>query len=302
MFVLKNSGHFALCHPDLASHYPWAKTGKQVDKEKVITGVQAQAVWWLAERLKKIQAAKHDSMEVNPFMAPLVAALHNQGDFGEIAEFLIGGHFAIGHATGFGKLVDEKILPNVFGTQKLGKAVRESVPILKHTAFDNVDHIVTKNGKQIFLSQKASRWTIQLGQAVELNRSFQVLLELRQQKKIDFEKIIVATFYGKKEGLSDKYRIVRGITTGASHDVTDISAHVEILAGKEFWSWIGDDDDTQKWVMEGILRALNQKKGELEQAAELLAKFKESFAEQYKDAIVDGKVDWQLFLSLINGQ
>ena len=51
-----------------------------------------------------MQAKRHGTMEVNPFMAPLIAALHGHVDFTEVAEFLIGGHFAIGHATGFGKL------------------------------------------------------------------------------------------------------------------------------------------------------------------------------------------------------
>ena len=57
-------------------------------------------------------------MEVNPFMAPLIAALHGHVDFTEVAEFLIGGHFAIGHATGFGKLVDEKITSRSSGADR----------------------------------------------------------------------------------------------------------------------------------------------------------------------------------------
>lgn len=271
-------------------------------KEDVVCGVKQQAIWWLNTRLSKVQDEKHDTMEVNPFMAPLIAALHGHKNFDELAEFLIVGHFAIGHATGFGKLVDEKILPNVFGTKKLDKATRNANPVLKKTCFDNVDHIVSRTNEKVLLSQKASRWTIQLGQAVELNKSFQEILELRENNIYQFDKIIVATFYGKPEELSDKYRILRGITTGAAHDVVDITKDVSVLSGKEFWAWIGGNDETQKWVMEGITQAIHAKKDDLQEVLKLLKDFRTSFSSRYKDAIVNGEIDWEKFLFTVNGE
>lgn len=272
-----------------------------MNKASVVNGVTLQAEWWLKERLKKVVSEKHDTMEVNPFMAPLVAALHGHVGFDELADFLIGGHFSIGHATGFGKLVDEKILPKVFSTKKLDKAARK-IGNLSNACFDNIDHVVTKQTEIVLLSQKASKWTIQLGQAVELNRSFCELIELRNAKEIAFSRIVVATFYGKPEHLSDKYRILRGINTGASHQVTDISSHVDILAGKSFWSWIGDDDETQKWVMEGMCNAINNKKNDLKEVVKQLKSFNSSFSKRYEKAIVNNTIDWQQFLLIVNGE
>jgi hypothetical protein len=272
-----------------------------MQKSQIVQGVKEQAIWWLDERLKKISSEQHGSMEVNPFMAPLIAALHGHDGFGELAEFLIVGHFAIGHATGFGKLVDEKILPRVFGTTKLDRKTRETAPLNKN-CFDNIDHIVTKNNQVTLLSQKASKWTIQLGQAVELNKSFQELVQLKKDGSFAFDKIIVATFYGKKEELSDKYRILRGINTGAQHGVVDLTRDVEILAGRDFWSWIGGDDDTQNWVMEGVTSAIDSKQSDLKQVVQLMKNFRHSFADKYKKATANGGLSWQVFLSIINGE
>ena len=102
-------------------------------------------------------------MSVNPFMAPLVMGMHGFDGFAETASFMMGGHLATGHATGFGKLVDEKILPNVFGTVKLSAAFRSAHKPYQMSVFDEIDHIVTgPGGKANLLCLKAGRWTIQL--------------------------------------------------------------------------------------------------------------------------------------------
>lgn len=67
---------------------------------------------------------------------------------------------------------------------------------------------------------------------------------------------MIATFYGSADNLTDKYRLVRGISFGANHDVHDLQDYVTVLAGQEFWSWLGDHADTQLWVMEGIQDAI----------------------------------------------
>ena len=49
---------------------------------------------------------------------------------------------------------------------------------------------------------------------------------------------MVGVIYGNQASLTDKFDIIRGICSGAEHDVTDITEHVEVVAGKEFWAWI----------------------------------------------------------------
>lgn len=272
-----------------------------MERDAVLNGVKEQAAWWLEERLKKVRQAKHDTMEVNPFMAPLVSALHGHTDFLELAEFLLGGHFAIGHATGFGKLIDEKILPKVFNTIKLDKVTRKG-GIFEKSCFDNIDHVVYKDGKEILLSLKASKWTIQLGQAVELNKSFKEIRALFEAVEHTHDQVVIATFYGKAENLTDKYRLVRGISLGANHDVHDLQDYVTVLAGQEFWSWLGGHPDTQIWVMEGIQAAIESKREGLREGQALMAEFRNSFARRY-DAYIggDGLIDWVGIMKATNG-
>lgn len=272
-----------------------------MNRVAVVNGVKEQAGWWLNERLKKIRQERHDSMEVNPFMAPLISALHGHSDFLELADFLLGGHFAIGHATGFGKLIDEKILPRVFGTIKLDKATRRG-SIFERSCFDNIDHVVRKGGNDCLLSLKASRWTIQLGQAVELNNSFKEIRDLFEAAQHTHDRVVLATFYGHADNLTDKYRLARGISFGANHDVHDLQDYVTVLAGQEFWSWLGDHADTQLWVLEGIQAAIELKGAELQEAQELMAEFRNSFARRYAAFInARGAIDWAGILRATNG-
>jgi hypothetical protein len=272
-----------------------------MDRATVVSGVQTQAEWWLDERLKKVRQERHDTMEVNPFMAPLVSALHGHSDFTELADFLLGGHFSIGHATGFGKLIDEKVLPRVFGTTKLDKATRKGT-LFELPCFDNIDHVVHKAEGDVLLSLKASKWTIQLGQAVELNKSFKEIHELFEAAQHAHERVVIATFYGTAGNLTDKYRLVRGISYGANHNVHDLQDYVTVLAGQEFWAWLGDHEDTQLWVMEGIQGAINAKREGLREAQALMSEFRNSFARQYDPYIDnDGIIDWVGILKAANG-
>ncbi|MGL6097034.1 MAG: restriction endonuclease, partial [Fimbriiglobus sp.] len=68
---------------------------------------------------------------------------------------------------------------------------------------------------QVLIAVKASRWTIQLGQAQSINTSFANLLRLRDQGPVKFSKIVVGVYYGKLMDLTDKYDIIRGICSGA---------------------------------------------------------------------------------------
>ncbi|MEN6587789.1 MAG: PmeII family type II restriction endonuclease [Sulfuricella sp.] len=276
-------------------------------KAVVIAGVSNQVVWWMGERKKKLAELRHQTMSVNPFLLPLIFGIHQFQDFDELAEFLVAAHLSTGYATGFGKLIDEKILPQVFGTIKLDKATRRSAP-LSMSVFDEIDHIIppANNKPAKLLSLKAGRWTIQLTMAVQLNKAFKELLELRDSKKLGgftFDEIAVGVFYGTKDTLTDKYDILRGINRGANHDVTDLIKHVHVYAGREFWSWLnGGEQETQEWVLEGILQGFAAAERSMGSLVELLASFRKEFSQQFQPFVgPDSTIDWQAIIKKING-
>jgi hypothetical protein len=271
-----------------------------MNKLDVIQNVSRITEWWVEQRTKKILQSDHGTMEINPFLAPLLCFLHEIESIQDLSDFVTAGHFYIGHGTGFGKLIDEKILPLAFSTQKLDKAFRKNNGF-DDPAFDDIDHIVTKNGKIYLLSQKASKWTIQLGQAMGLNKSFKALIERRERGLLNFEKIVVGVFYGHNDDLTDKYRILRGITTGAAHDVVDISNEVDVYAGRAFWGWLADAPEAQEWVMLGILGGIKKATAKRSLIPHLA---------NSGDQLVSGSIgkigdlkteeDWVKFINLIN--
>ena len=116
---------------------------------------------------------------------------HSQATFSELADLLLAGHFMAGHATGFGKLIDEKLLPNLFGTTKLDKAFRKKRPF-NQPVFTEIDHIINPGtADAVFLSLKSSRWTIQLTMAEKMNGAFKQLIDKRTAGEIAFRKIVV---------------------------------------------------------------------------------------------------------------
>lgn len=268
---------------------------------EIVDGVSAQVCWWLEQRLKKLRGLSHETMTVNPLMAPLLVGLHSHQDFDELADFLLGGHFMVGHATGFGKLVDEKILPNVFGSTKLDKSFRRNAPY-NLSMFSEIDHIQPSFDGHNLLSLKASRWTIQLTMAMQLNKSFSELIDLRTEGKTEFNKILLGVYYGKKENLTDKFQIARGICTGAQHDVVDVSDNVEVVAGREFWAWVNDGESlTQDWVMTGVLEGLRQSQKMLSEAKGLLEKYKAAFVAHYQEHVSDEGINWHEIIRGISG-
>lgn len=267
----------------------------------MINGTANEVRWWLKNRLAKFKELSHESMAINPFMAPALMALHSHESFEDLAELLLGGHFMTGHSTGFGKLIDEKLLPNVFGTQKLDKAFRCTPPYNSHL-FDEVDHLVGTGEGMEYLSLKSSRWTIQLTMATQLNSAFAKLIEQRTAHALKFNRIVVGVIYGKAKDMTDKYRIIRGICTGAEHDVTDIKDHVDVLTGRELWTWInGGETATQDWILDGILQAIQDAKPNLLEAKRHLAEYKTQFSRNFINHIKDGEIDWHGIVKEING-
>jgi hypothetical protein len=274
-------------------------------KQEVIAGVAEQVVWWMDKRLKKLKGLSHDTMAVNPFLAPIIFDIHGFNNFESLAQFLVAGHLATGYATGFGKLIDEKVLPQVFNTRKLNKKARSKRP-LSMSVFDEVDHILlAEDGAAKLLSLKASKWTIQLTMAVHLNKTFAKLIDLQAEGKLDglaFDEIAVGVFYGASTSLTDKYDIIRGINRGATHDVIDIRNKVAIYAGKDFWAWLNAGErKTDGWVLEGILEGLRQARDRVGSLEKLVAAFSAEFAALYAGCVrPDGSVDWERIARSIN--
>ncbi len=248
----------------------------------------------------KLRDDLSETMSLNPFLAPLVYDLHNLRDLPELVSLLTTGHLLVGYSTAFGKLVDEKILPHVFGTAKLDRAFRRDTAPLSQSCFDDIDHLVPRRrGGPDLLSLKASRWTIQLGQAIGLNRFFETIL---QRHGDEFDHIAVGVFYGQSDTLSDKYDILRGKNRGANHDVVDLTENVKVYAGKDFWQWLNEgEEETQEWVLEGILEGMDDTDLR-EECAELLERYTAKLSENYsRYTRADGSVDWRSLLADING-
>ena len=278
-----------------------------MDKAEVIAGVSKEIVWWMGERHKKLVQLKHETMSVNPFLLPLIFGIHEFTTFEDLSEFLVAAHLSTGYATGFGKLIDEKILPRVFGTIKLDKNARKVVP-LTMSAFNEIDHIIpAANGLSAkLLSLKAGKWTIQLTMAMHLNTAFKELIELRDSDKLGdlvFDEIVVGVFYGTKEGLTDKYDILRGINRGAQHNVHDVTKTVNAYAGREFWSWLNQgQEETQHWVLDGMIQGFEAAQKSMGIFSELLAGFRKEFGGQFRSCIrPDHSIDWHSIIRNING-
>jgi hypothetical protein len=263
-------------------------------------GVAKWTIWWLEERKKKLREHLSDTMAVNPFLLPILFDLHNITQFDQLNELLIGSHLVTGHNTGFGKLVDEKILPNVFGTQKLDSSFRKSHKPFNQACFDEIDQVVVrKDSKPDLLSLKASRWTIQLTMAVQLNKAFEEILD---EHGDSFSDVVVGVYYGKNDNLTDKYDILRGINRGKKHDVKDLTSRVKVYAGRDFWEWLNaGESKTQDWVLEGIQSGLIQDDSRAE-CGKLLDAFKEKIVKTYSAYVQkDGTIDWSKLLKDING-
>lgn len=239
-------------------------------------------------------------MSVNPLMLPILYELHDATRFAEIGELLLAGHLMGSYATGFGKLADEKLLPLIFGTTKLTKAYRNATPPLSADYFDNIDHVVPRPGQRpTLLTLKASRWTINLSAALNLNSSFDGIVRSYPGQ---YSGIVVGVLFGRTDQLSDKYDLLRGINRGAPHNVVDVRGHVQVLAGRSFWSWInGDEPKTQDWILNGIVGTLAANNYRVEYKR-LLTAYTQAFSRTYQRFVrPDGTVDWAALLTHING-
>jgi hypothetical protein len=273
-------------------------------RDEVIAGVSQEVVRFIRNRRQKLEQLRHSTMAVNPFLNPVIMEMNACDTLDDLAEFVVGGHLSEGHATGFGKLVDERIVPNVFGTTKLTGPYRRDNPPYNDPAFSVIDHVVPRpDGDPDLLPLKAGRWSIQLGQALNMNVGFARLVEERDAGRIEFDRIVIGVLYGTEATLTDKFQIARGVADADRHIVVDVRDHVEIRAGREFWAWLNDGvDETQEWVMDGFLHAIQVANQELGSASDAVATYIASYRDQLAEHMgEDGTVDWHALLREING-
>jgi hypothetical protein len=271
-----------------------------MDKEAIRTEVKNWSIWWIEQRRQKLEKQLSESMTVNPFLMPFIFDYHGLDNFEELVDIIVASHLITGHNTGFGKLIDEKILPNVFGTTKLDASFRANNPPFDNSSFDEIDHYVQRpDGTLELLSLKAGKWTIQLSMARQLNTAFSEILRFYKHLT---SHIVVGVFYGSEDDLTDKYDLIRGINRGANHHLADLRENVSVYTGKTFWDWLGNAENVQESVLRGIMDAISQaniKDGN----KELLKGFKEKIARQYDSLSTNdetGERDWIKLLRKIN--
>jgi hypothetical protein len=272
-----------------------------ITESDVVQGTSQWVQWWVDQRQSKLRQHMSHTMSMNPFLMPVLFEFHSVQTLHELFEITIASHLVHGHSTGFGKLIDEKILPNVFKTEKLDARFRLTNIPYHDSCFDEIDHLIHRtDGKTDLLSLKASRWTIQLTMAVQLNAAFN---EILSRYPDDFNSIVVGVFYGTEQELTDKYRILRGINTGKNHNVFDLRTRVFVNAGVDFWSWLNDGErKTQDWVLKGILKGVKESRcREITKA--LLVDFEKVLRKEYDQytRADTPDVNWQSLLHRING-
>src|SRR5579884_3580124 len=176
-----------------------------VDRETIIKIVSEETCWMIKQRMDKLKEAVYESMSVMPFLMPIIFDLHGATTIQELGDLLVLGHLMVGHSTSFGKLLDEKVLPKVFKTEKFTGAYRKGHhPPFLDACFNEIDHLVNTPNGPVLLSLKASRWTIQLTAAIELNNAFNIILK---RYNPPYREIVVGVFAGKQASLTDKYDI-----------------------------------------------------------------------------------------------
>jgi hypothetical protein len=266
--------------------------------ESIIEGTATEIELFLARRLRKLRTEISGVLNINPFLMCALQDFHQIKNQDALANFMLNWHLGNGHATGFGKMIDEKLLPNVFGTTRLDSTFRHLAPY-NSEPFDDIDHLVHRSDGEYRLSLKASSWTIQYGQAMGLYRNFHALGEQRQQGA----GIVVGVFYGHKGLLTDKYRIVRGENVRRQEVLTPLD-YVHVKAGAEFWSWLNDDHpETQDAVMQGILTGVKGFSRDNPTMAQIVGGAASLLVRELRAKYQlpeDGSIDWLFLLHSIN--
>jgi len=269
-----------------------------INEDAIVQGTANEIALFLSRRLTKLRTQISGVLNINPFLMAALRDFHQFTDQTALAEFMLSWHLGTGHATSFGKMIDERLLPHVFGTTRLDTTCRHQEPY-NRPPFDDIDHIIYRSDGAYLLSLKASSWTIQYGQAMGLYNNFRQLGEQHLEQR----GIVVGVFYGHKGLLTDKYRIVRGENV-RRQAVLQPLPYVTVKAGEQFWRWLNDDNPaTQDWVMTGILQGADYFHTHNADVAAVVGGAAQQLVEelQRKYALAkDGTLDWYALLHAIN--
>jgi hypothetical protein len=255
----------------------------------------------LIRRLSQLRSEIGKYLNINPFLMCALKDFHNIKDQKSLSEFMLIWHLGTGHSTSFGKMIDEKLLPNVFKTLRLDSTIRHKKPY-NLPPFDDIDHVVNLGDKKYLLSLKASSWSIQYNMAMGLYSRFKLLGEANLY---DHAGIVVGVFYGNKTLLTDKYEIIRGINV-RRQDILQKLDYVVVKAGKEFWSWLnGGIEETQDWVLEGILTGTDTFSKENPDFSNIVGGAANRLTDELRrkyDLPTDGSLDWNQLMHAINDE
>jgi hypothetical protein len=267
-------------------------------RQEIVEKTAKETGLFLGRRLRKLRTRIGGVLNINPFLMRALKDFHQIKDQQSLAEFMLAGHLAGGHATAFGNMIDEKILPQVFATKRLDSTCRHEVPYSREI-FDDIDHLVDRKDGQYMLSLKAGAWTIQLGQAMGLYRHFLALGEEGLQGK----GIVVGVFYGHSGLLTDKYRIVRGENVRHQTEMQQLD-YVSVKAGQQFWSWLNDEEAaTQDWLREGIAKGADDFLAGAGDMLDVVGGAAHRLMRELRTKYgfpEDGSLDWSFLLHAIN--
>lgn len=269
-------------------------------QDAVVQGVSAEVHAFLSRRVATVKTKISGVLNVNPFMLRAIKEVHSFSNLFSMTRYMFTTHLGSGDATAFGKMIDEKVLPTVFHTIRLGAVERRRQNMVA-SPFDDVDHVVEQPDGEFLLSLKASAWSIQHAQAMRLYDSFKAIGDFHLQRS----GIVVGVFYGTSRDLTNKYSILRG----ADHKHTQQHVpldYVTVKAGKDFWSWLNEDiPETEDWVMQGTIAGAQLYFSENPEAEALFRdgprKLALELAEKYK---IDAQavVDWFQLLHAVNDE
>ncbi len=234
-------------------------------RQQIIEAASPLVGRFLTIRVKAIQRSITGVLNINPFLVRALEAVRPMRSQMDLAVFMWDWHIALGYATAFAKAIDEKILPAAFLTEACDKYYRAEREMLE-PCFDDIDHVVGRRDGTFLLSLKASAWSIQHGQAMGMYGNFRRLGEIGRQES----GIVVGVYYGHAALLTNKYDIVRGINRRYADQLEPLD-YVQVHSGKEFWSWLNDDEQlTQEWMLEAIAVGADEYKRRNPEVAEWL--------------------------------
>src|SRR5438093_3265797 len=99
-----------------------------VNRNRIVELSSNEIALFLSRRLRKLRTHISGVLNINPFLLRALKDFHQITDQKSLADFMLIWHLGGGHATSFGKMIDERLLPNVFNTVRLDSTFRHEPP------------------------------------------------------------------------------------------------------------------------------------------------------------------------------